>query len=156
MSGFEPFGVVFGGVLAIIILIFIINIFFCLSLYSALKCVPAEKRVFPAWLVWLMLIPIVGIIFAWMMEPFGLPKSFEAVLADNGEAIAKTKVLFGLGLAHVILMTVALFPFLKWIVGIAALIVWIIYWVKVVDFKNKFLLNLNVEKEKETSTEVTK
>jgi len=147
MFGIESLGVFFLGIL---LLVFIVNILFCLSLYSAIKLVPPEKQIFPAWLVWLMLIPFIGVIFTWIMEPFGLPKAFEQALADNNEAVAKTKTLFGLGLAHAILRTLVFLPFFQLIFVIASLVVWIIYWVKIVDFKNKYLLTLNVEKKQLT------
>lgn len=134
------------AVLAVMLIVLFIgaivaNIFFCLSVYRAMKCVPEQHRLFPAWLIWLSFIPGAGLVIAWMMEPFGVPTSFKNAVAGNEQAVADSKTLFGIGLAHVIVITLVFIPF----VGIflclpGGLILWIIYWVKLVNFKNKYLL----------------
>ena len=123
------------------IVIFIIMIFFCMSMYNAMQQVPADKQQFPGWLIWLFLIPLVSIVMQWIMLPFGLPNSFKAVVGDNEAALLQIKTIHGLGLALVILITITLLPFLGLITGIPTLVLWIIYWVKVVKFKKQFLLH---------------
>jgi len=133
-----------GGIGTVVFLgVLIVNIFYSWSLFSAMKKVPEEKRVVPAWLSWFLLIPVVGIVFNWILEPFAIPNSFAAA-CDKNDPVVKGKIsaLFGLGLAHVIMMTLCIIPFLFFILGIPILIVWIIYWVKIVNFKNEHLLTL--------------
>lgn len=128
------------SVLLFTLALLIANIFFCLSLYSAMKKVPEKHRCFPAWFSWMLAIPILHLIFAWMMLPFGIPKSFKHHLQDNQEAIAKAKSLFGVGLALVILMTLSVLPYVNLGTGVATFVLYIIYWVKVVKFKKRFLI----------------
>ena len=123
---------------------FIAMIFFCVSMYSAMQQVPADKQQFPAWLVWLFLIPLASIVLQWIMLPFGLPNSFKNVVGENEAALTQIKSIHGLGLALVILMTITLLPVINVFAGIPTIILWIIYWVKVVKFKKQFLLNLNL------------
>lgn len=124
----------------IMLAVIAIEVFYLLSLYKAMEAVPEDKRVFPSWFVWLMIIPIVGFVFAWIMEPFGIPKSFAAAAGDNQLMKNASNTLFGLGLAHMILV-VCWFLIINFAALFAAFIVWIIYWVKVVNFKNTYLLN---------------
>lgn len=128
------------GVIVIAIIFFIIFVLFCWSLYSALSRVPEDKQVFPAWFCWLLIIPLVGYVFSWLMLPFGIPRSFENYLSDNPAAVKKAKTLFGIGLAYVIIPLVAWIPIVGIPFSIAALVLWIIYWVKIVKFKNEYLM----------------
>lgn len=129
---------VFTVILALVVLL--IAVLFCLSLYSAMKKVPENKRVFPAWFCWMMLVPLANIVFEWIMIPFGLPKTFKAHLPKNAAAQAKAGTLFGVGLAMMILAMCSIIPYLNFLTGPAAIILFIIYWVKVVSFKKRFLL----------------
>ncbi len=120
--------------------ILLANIFFCASLYGAMKKVPENQRSFPAWFSWMIAVPFLHVIFSWIMLPFGIPNSFKQHCRDNQMAMAKAKSLFGLGLALVILMSLSVLPYINFGTGIATLVLYIIYWVKVVKFKKRFLL----------------
>ncbi len=127
-----PIGILVLGVL-------VANIFFCLSLYSAMKKIPEKQRCFPAWFSWMILVPVLHMVFAWIMLPFGIPKSFKQHCKDHQEALAKARSLFGVGLALVILMTLSLLPYVNFATAAATLVLYIIYWVKVVKFKKHYL-----------------
>lgn len=122
------------------LLVLVANIFFCLSLYSAMKKVPEKQRSFPAWFSWMIAIPFLHLIFAWIMIPFGIPGSFKRHCQDNHAALAKAKSLFGVGLALVILMSLSILPYINIGTGVATLVLYIIYWVKIVKFKKRFLV----------------
>lgn len=139
MDDFGHIGYLGTGVFFVLFLV--IQIFYLLSLYTAMEAVPESKRVFPSWFVWLILIPVVGFVFAWIMEPFGLPNSFEAIAGDNQKMKDDSKTLFGFGLAHMILLSVSIIPVIGWITVLVSIVVWIMYWVKVVNFKNTYLSN---------------
>jgi cytochrome bd-type quinol oxidase subunit 1 len=128
-----------GAIIGVIIGI-IIAILFSWSLYAAMKKVPQEKRVFPAWFCWMFLIPIAGFVFEWIMLPFGIPKTFKQYLPKNQAAQDKAGNLFGVGLAYVILLWLLFIPYINILAGIAALVLFIIYWVQVVAFKKRFLV----------------
>jgi len=117
----------------------IVSVFFSWSMYKALKLVPVEHYIFPRWFVWLMIIPVVGLFFQWMMLPFGIPQAFEKTVAGNEAGVRDAKKLFALGLAFVILVTLGIIPFFGFLTGIAGLIIWIIYWYQVVQFRQTYL-----------------
>ena len=121
------------------IILFIVFIFFSWSMYSAAKLIPEDKQVFPAWMCWLMLVPVLGYIFAWLMMPFGIPRSFENYVVNNPQAYKDTREIFGLGLAFVILVFFGVIPILGFFAYAAAIVLLIVYWVKVKRFKETYL-----------------
>ncbi len=123
----------------IVVIGFIIaKVFYCISLYKAMKCVPEEKRAFPAWFVWMFFVPLAGIVFEWIMEPFGIPNSFKNALPDNEKAHKDAGVIQGIGLALVICLTALVIPFVSVLAALGALVLWIIYWVKIVKFRREY------------------
>lgn len=128
-------------VIALIIWL-VIRFFFCLSLFSAYKLVPQENKIFPAWFCWMLLIPFVCLAFEWIMLPFGIPDAFKKYLSDNRKAKRRIKFLFGLGLAFAIVGSSLFFlPLIISLCFIARFILFVVYWIKIVTFKNRFLLN---------------
>lgn len=119
---------------------FVVSIFFCLSLFTAMNLVPEENRTMPAWLVWLILIPGFGLIFLWLMVPFGAPNTFKKHFTDNSIAQNQADVLFKVGLAYVICATSAFIPLIGFFAAAGAFVLWIVYWVKIVNFKNTHLV----------------
>ncbi len=134
-----PHDMKFTLLLTLAIIMFIIDIFFCWSLYMTMKKVPKEKQRMPAWTCWLILIPFVGLIFRWILEPFAIPKSLRATVAGNTEAEEATKTLFGVGLADVNSITLSFVPFLGFILAFAHIVFMIIYWIKIVKFRKTYL-----------------
>ena len=99
-----------GSILLILAAGLLVKIFFCLSLYKAVKKVPVQHYLFPAWFCWMLLVPVASYVFAWLMLPFGLPKAFEKNFPENPKARSKARELFGIGLAIVILPAATVFP----------------------------------------------
>ena len=135
-------------IMAVIILIsIIVYALFCLSIYKGLKLVPDDKLLFPRFLVWLMLIPGIGVIFFWLVLPFNVPTSFSRTVPENGRAQKDAVTLKGLGLAYAImpLLAYSVFfgmpAFVGSLANLAILPIWIIYWVKVVAFRKSYLEN---------------
>ncbi len=132
--------------LACVVALIVVIILFHVSLYKTMKKVPKDKRLFPAWFVWMMLIPVAGLVFACMMLPWGVPKSIGRAVIGNAKAGKSARSLFGLGLTCVILLTIINIisileiPLLGTLLGIATLIMLIIYWVKVVKFRKVYLI----------------
>lgn len=113
----------------------LVRVFFCLSCYKTLKKVPADFRLAPTWLCWLFLLPVIGYLFEWMMLPFIIPKSIQQYKANDPAVLAKAKSLFGIGLAYVLVSIALAIPLINFLGFIAAFILWIIYWMKVVDIR---------------------
>ena len=127
-------------IITLLITIFLINIFFCWSLYLAMKNVSKEKRVTQPWLCWLILIPLAGFVFQWILLPFTIPNSFKKAMVGNEAGLEDAHTLFNLGLSNVILGTTSIIAFLGVFSWVASFIIWIIYWVKIVKFKKNYLL----------------
>ena len=122
------------------LLYLIVLIFFCFSMFKALQALPAKYHRFPAWFVWLILVPVAGIVFVWIMLPFGIPKAFKHFSDhEKPEAMADCKVIFGLGLAYAILITACMLPFLSLFAFVASFVTLVIYWSQVVSFRKRYL-----------------
>ncbi|HLB56299.1 MAG TPA: hypothetical protein VJK30_03085 [Coxiellaceae bacterium] len=145
-------------ILMVAIIPICIAVLFACSLQKAMKHVPIEKRVFPNWFIWMRFIPLAGFVFDWMMLPFGIPHGLRNAVSENKIAVRAANILKRVGLAHFIFS----FGFLvtntlriatvnhaasgvSWIeiafvifllLDIPALI---IYWVKIVSFRKKYL-----------------
>lgn len=121
----------------------ILFFFFSLSMYSTLKLIPEEKHVVPAWLCWLMLIPFVGYIFAWIMLPFGIPKTLAQETGKCSKSTCHVNDIFALGLAYLIIefFVYAPFPPTSFLLSIIGFIILIIYWRKVIKFRKRYLTN---------------
>lgn len=128
--------------ISILVAMFLITLYFCFTLYRILERIPKEKHQFPSWFVWLFLLPWIGLIFQWIMLPFGIPNTLKNHFPDNETVVTKTNTLFKLGLAQVILMTAG-FVVVRTpgeiIIGIAGIICWIFYWILIVRFRNQYL-----------------
>src|SRR3989339_335463 len=130
-------------IMILIIIIFaaagiLVRVLFSWSVFKTAKRIPQEHHLFPAWFCWLMIIPIIGIVFDWMMLPFGVPWSAKKYFEDNEQAKQAANVLFGIGLAYAICISTVFIPILNFITGIGTIVLWIIYWVKIVNFRKEF------------------
>lgn len=123
------------------------DIWFIASMYGAMKRIPEASRRFPAWFVWMQLIPLVGLVFAWIMIPFGVPGTLEAYFAGHAEAKQKAKTLFVVGLVAVIALTFALIPGIGFLGMLVYLVCFIVYWANLASFKRKYLPKDGVSQE---------
>lgn len=125
MAGFGLIGLLIG---------LVIMIFFLLTLMRTLAAVRPENRMMEPAMVWLNLIPLFNLV--WIF--FTVVKLADSVVreaaergldvGDGGKA---------LGIAYGALMISSIIPLLGIITGIAALVVFIIYWVKIAGYKNQ-------------------
>jgi hypothetical protein len=110
-------------------------IFYLLTLQKALdRCAPANRTMSPGQ-VWLMLIPLFNWVWQFIVVSrisSSLANEFRsrnlAVEAEPGKA---------LGLAVCILTVTCIIPLLNVLTGIAALVCWIVYWVKIAGYSGR-------------------
>jgi hypothetical protein len=110
-------------------------IFFLLTLQKTLtRCAPAHRALTPG-LVWLLLIPIFGFVWAFIIVD-AMSKSLRDEYRSRQLTVedAPTK---NLGLAWAILMACTIVPFFGTFAGLGAFVVWIIYWVKVAEYSGR-------------------
>jgi hypothetical protein len=123
-----------------VIAIFVIPwLFFLLNLRSLLECVSPPNRAMSPDMVWLNFIPVFN--FGWFI--YTVAKVRDSVRAEYDSRYWTREGDYGynVGLAAGILgICSAVFgwiPLLGWGVSVAALVAWIIYWLKTADLKSR-------------------
>ena len=133
-SAAHGIGVMFGGLIGLAIIL-LPAIFYCLTLQKALsRCAPENRAMQPG-MVWLLFIPLFNIVWQFFVV-INVAKSLGAEFQKRGMAEdpqpGKT-----IGLVTCILVCCGIIPIINFFSGIAALICWIIYWVKIAGYSNK-------------------
>jgi len=113
-------------------------IFFLLTLQNTLNAVSFENRKMEPGLVWLSLIPLFGMVWQFIVVD-RMAGSLQAEFAKRGMATEEARPGNSIGLAYCILFCCSLIPFLGYVTSIAGLICWIIYWIRISDYKNRLL-----------------
>jgi len=127
------------GILAVVgviyLLLFIIGIFYILTLQACLKAVPERHRQMSPGMAWLMLIPIFHIFWHFMVVikiAGSCRNAFaEAQVADAGSCG------FPVGMTTCIATCCEVVPIINLLAVPVALVSWIIYWVQVAGLKNR-------------------
>ncbi len=133
---------------------FVCFILFLCSLQKTMRCVPIDKRLFPNWFIWMILIPGFFYLFSWLMLPFGIPHGLRNMVPNNKDALRETTHLkvFGLMipilppviiflqvmLMHSVSSAIAIFATL-FLCVVLDLVSFVIYWIKIVSFRKKYL-----------------
>ena len=130
-----PGGVFPELVVAVVATSFLIPvILYLLTLYRAMgRCSPESRAMAPA-LVWLLIIPVFNVIWNFVVV-LAVSKSLHNEFArrDMQEDPAPGKTI---GLAMSILSVVSVIPHLG-LIGIACVICWVIYWIKIAGYSAK-------------------
>ena len=110
-------------------------IFFLISLQGVLRNIAPKNRTLSPGLVWLDLIPVFNLAWNFVLviqvSQALKREAEERGLKDVGDCG------YGLGLAMSILWIFVFIPFLGGLTWVAALVLWILYWVKVVEIKDR-------------------
>jgi Na+/phosphate symporter len=114
-------------------------IFFLLTLQNTLKVISEENRKMPPANVWLMFIPLFNIVWQFIMVD-RIAQSIGAECSRLNIPVKENKPTYGIGLAWNICNFLTIIPFIG---GLASLVTFIIYWVKVSEFKNLIKANQN-------------
>ena len=114
-------------------------IFFLLTLQNTLKAISEENRRMPPANVWLLFIPLFNIVWQFIVVD-KIAQSIAAECARLNLPVKEDKPTYGIGLAWNICNCVSIIPIIG---GLAALVTFIIYWVKVTEYKNLIKFNQN-------------
>ena len=134
-----------GGSEWILIFIFLLPIFlvpgvlFLLTLQNTLKAISPENRMMPPSNVWLMFIPLFNIVWQFIMVD-KIAQSIAAECARLNIPAKDAKPTYNNGLAWNICNILSFIPLIG---GLAALVTFILYWVKVNEFKILIIANQN-------------
>jgi hypothetical protein len=110
-------------------------IFFLLTLQNTLKAIAPQNRSMPPGQVWLSLIPIFNIFWNFFVVGH-MANSIQAELTQKGAAPTERPA-HSIGLAMCILPLCGWVPLLGGLAGLAAMVCWIIYWIKIAEFKRQ-------------------
>ena len=123
-----------GAALLFFALFIVVAIFYILTLSRALeKCAPQNRTMQPG-MTWLLLIPLVNLIWH-----FFVVLALSASLGNEFRArniLAPPEPGKSLGLAMCICAACCIIPLLGAITGLANLVLWIIYWIKISEFSH--------------------
>ncbi|AXE29547.1 hypothetical protein DK842_06305 [Chromobacterium phragmitis] len=124
------------GIMAMLmigILALIAQVFYFLTLHKTMDAVSEQNRPFTGALIWLGLIPLLGLVW-WMVYILLLSTSIKKDLSarqipgDGG---------FGITLALVILQGLCFIPYLNLLVFIPMIVLWIIHWTKMAALRKQ-------------------
>lgn len=134
-------GALMGGAFVIIILIalaigLIPLIFYLITLQNTLKEVSPENQKMPPSNVWLILIPLFGLVWAFIVVN-RIADSLKAEFAKRNVQVDEDRPGYAIGLTYCILACCSIIPVLGGLAAIGALVCFIIYWVKIANYKTK-------------------
>jgi hypothetical protein len=111
------------------------TIFFLLTLHKALsRCEPGSRTMVPGQ-VWLCLVPVFNLIWAFFVVN-ALSDSLHREFTRRG-MVEEPQPGRSLGMALAILAVISIVPILGFVTGIAALVCWILYWIKIAGYSEK-------------------
>jgi hypothetical protein len=116
-------------------------IFYLMSLQRALEqCAPASRTMSPG-MVWLMLIPVFSLVWHFLVVT-NISKSLHNKFSRRTLASPESEPGKTVGLAMCILAATSVIPILGFATGIACLVCWIVYWVKIAGYSRTLRLSL--------------
>ena len=137
-------------VITIFIIIFLIVliplVLFLITQQNTLKLIQTQNRRISPGQVWLQLIPFFGLVWQFVVVS-RIADSINNEMATGGSTFSfenqpsyyrpEEKPTYGIGIAYCVLACVSIIPLIGGLAGLAALICWIIYWVKLHGCKNQ-------------------
>ncbi|WP_226389839.1 hypothetical protein [Penaeicola halotolerans] len=123
-----------GFFLAIFLIPFV---FYLLTLQNTLKAISPENRKMEPTNVWLLLIPFFGTVYHFIVVG-AISDSIKLELEKQKLHLPTGRPAYEIGIAMCVLNVLAYIPVLNYITGVASLVTWIVYWVKINEFKSQF------------------
>lgn len=131
------------GLQFLFIVLFIVPaILFLITLQNTLKAISPENRKMPPANVWLLCIPLFN--FYWQF--IVVNKIAESIANECKKLqipLKENKPTYNLGLGWSICYILFLIPLIKLFVAVILMIIWILYWIRVSEFKNLIKANQN-------------
>lgn len=130
------FGIGIPELLIMMVLLLIIPIiFYLIALQKALSRCSTKNRAMSPALVWLLLIPIFNLFWHFFIV-VKVAKSLQNEFRSRSIAF-KSPPGQNIGLAMCILSVLSFIPYVGFLCSIAALVCWIIYWIKIAGFSSQ-------------------
>ncbi len=118
-------------------------IIYITTLQATLNEVSLENRKMPSGQVWLLLIPIFGIVWHFIVVS-RMADSLSSEFASRGITPDDPRPGYTIGLVMNILLLCGIIPLIGVLASIGGLICWIIYWVKISGYKNQLSALKNI------------
>ena len=146
MSGYE-YGYIFGSIIGFLCIALIPTIFFLITQQNTLKSIQPANRLMEPGLVWLQLIPLFGMVWQFIVvtrvsdslrKEFSSWQNDDSILGfsdSQAMQLARQRPTYEIGIAYCILLCCSIVPLLGTLAALAALVCWIIYWVKLSEYK---------------------
>lgn len=131
------------GVILIIVLVALLIalipiIFYLLTLQNTLKEVSPENQAMPPGQVWMILIPLFGLVWQFIVVN-RIADSLKAEFQKRNIPSDEDRPGYSIGLTYCILYCCGIIPVLGVLASLAGLVCWIIYWVKISGYKQKLV-----------------
>jgi H+/Cl- antiporter ClcA len=108
-------------------------IFYLLTLQNALsKCAPTSRTMEPG-MVWLLLIPLLNLIWNFIVVT-SMARSLANEYARRGIPSSEPLPGQSIGIAMSVCNCCCIIPVLGAFAGLAGLVLWIVYWIKIAEF----------------------
>ena len=109
-------------------------IFYLLTLQNTFYAISPENRKMAPGQVWLSIIPFFGLVWQFIIVN-RMADSLKPELDARNIKTNEERPGYSIGLAYCILFCCSIIPFLGFLTSIGGLVCWIMYWVKINDFK---------------------
>jgi hypothetical protein len=128
-------------VTGVLVLILIIPfVFYLITLQKTLEAISPENRKMAPGQVWLLFIPLFNLIWQFIVVN-SIADSIAAECRKLNITTNEARPTAGIGIAKCVLSVCGLIPYLGSLCSVASIICWIIYWVKVAEYKNQIIAN---------------
>lgn len=138
---------IIGFIFIVLLLALIPAIFFLLTLQKTLKAIAYESRLMQPGQVWLLLIPLFNLVWIFITV-IRISDSIKNECERLNIAVNETRPTYGIGLAMSILYIAGsglyqsrIIQMAGTLLSLAGVICWIIYWVKVNDYRKLIIAN---------------
>ncbi len=125
-------------------LLIIPKIFYIIALQKTLETISFPNRKMSPGNVWLLLIPFFSIIWHFIVVN-NIADSIRAEADNNGVRIAEERPGYNTGLIMCIADCLFFIPMLNIITWLVGVVFWIIYWNKILKYKNKLIYEKGVD-----------
>ncbi len=126
--------------LLFLLLFYLPLVFFLFTLQNTLKIISSENRKMPPANVWLIIIPLFGILWQFIVVS-RIADSIKNECVKLNIPVEENRPTYNLGLAYCISYILFLIPAIKIIGAFAVITTWILYWVKVNNYKKLLIAN---------------
>jgi hypothetical protein len=122
--------------------VLVVAILYIMSLQKALQAISEENRQMPPGQAWLLLIPFFNIIWSFIVVT-RIADSFRDEFVRLNIHSSDPRPTYNIGIAHSVLSLCGFIPVLGGLASFAGFVCWIVYWVKVNEYRKLVEANQN-------------